>query len=837
MLIKQEKKAIENASADAPQPPAKRQRAGPSAFRSPLLSIPRPATAAKPITPDLVSKTAVAPAAASADSKSSNSSLGQCYGVVYRKKQQKKHKTWESDGILIVQSRSGVMHDSEGKVISRIGLPDDEPMSLGVPLSMGGLDVEISSLLSWSDYTSGRCFALQQSSSGNAASKTLAKFKAPLTNSGTGDQPKRLPTPRHNPLAANALVMPRPATCADARRKTLLDVVVDPFISCHLRPHQRDGVRFLYECVCGMRDYNGAGAILADEMGLGKSVQTIALLWTLLKQSPYHQSPPPVKRALIICPASLVDNWKNEFKKWLGDERIRILAVRQESDIANFAMGRVYHVLVVGYEKLRICLEAVKNCNIDIVVCDEGHRLKNAQMRTAQAISSLQTKRRIILTGTPMQNDLGEFYSMVDLVNPGILGSPSTFKRVYEDVILRSRETGCTEAEYTLGQERSLELAKTTEQFVLRRTNNINAKYLPPKHDLVVFCRPTPLQTAIYRNLINSSEAKKVAGNADAAGGVLGFVTMLKKLVNSANLVTDWEFPAHRELSSEGDAEHSGKLMVLAALLEKLKATTDEKIVIVSNWTQTLDMIGTLCDQRGYSTLRLDGQIPAQKRVAIVDAFNSKAKHFVMLLSSKAGGVGLNLIGASRLVLFDIDWNPSVCQQAMARVWRDGQRREVYIYRFISTGTIEEKIYQRQLTKQGLSDALIDKRETNTNDFSMLDLKDIFLLDEHTECSTHDLLACDCLREVGNMPAVLTDDADTKWQQLQQWRHVSVATAMAEASAAANGAMATRLKALLNTDPIMTSILQDVDTGVRRTISFLFHKTTTSEQATSRVSS
>ncbi|TPX58427.1 hypothetical protein PhCBS80983_g03112 [Powellomyces hirtus] len=721
MLIKQEKKAIENAPADAPQPPAKRQRAGPSAFRSPLLSIPRPATAAKPITPALVPTTVVAPAAANADSKSSNSSLGQCYGVVYRKKQQKKHKTWESDGILIVQSRSGVMHDSEGKVISRIGLPDDEPMSLGVPLSMGGLDVEISSLLSWSDYTSGRCFAIQQSSSGNAASKTLAKFKAPLTNSGTGDQPKRLPTPRHNPLAANALVMPRPAAY-----------------------------------------YNGAGAILADEMGLGKSVQTIALLWTLLKQSPYHQSPPPVKRALIICPASLVDNWKNEFKKWLGDERI------------------------------------------------QGHRLKSAQMRTAQAISSLQTKRRIILTGTPMQNDLGEFYSMVDLVNPGILGSPSTFKRVYEDVILRSRETGCTEAEYTLGQERSLELAKTTEQFVLRRTNDINAKYLPPKHDLVVFCRPTPLQTAIYRNLINSSEAKKVAGNADAAGGVLGFVTMLKKLVNSANLVTDWDSPAHRELSFEGDAEHSGKLMVLAALLEKLKATTDEKIVIVSNWTQTLDMIGTLCDQRGYSTLRLDGQIPAQKRVAIVDAFNSKAKHFVMLLSSKAGGVGLNLIGASRLVLFDID----------------------------CTGTIEEKIYQRQLTKQGLSDALIDKRETNTNDFSMLDLKDIFLLDEHTECSTHDLLGCDCLREqVEIKPAVLTDDADTKWQQLQQWTHVSVATAMAEASAAANGAMATRLKALLNTDPIMTSILQDVDTGVRRTVSFLFHKTTTSEQATSRVSS
>ncbi|KAJ3164242.1 helicase [Geranomyces variabilis] len=838
------------------QPPEKKRRTGPGAFRSPLLTPPVavPKSAAKSTLP--------AGRATESPGASGSNSVRHCYGVVYRKKSQKKHKTWESDGVLVVLGKSGELHDSEGKSVARITLPDDAPMSTGVPLFMGNYEAEISTILTWAEYSSGRtslaaievedvgpalrvlststdCFAAPGKKEILPTQfKAHTKFRAPLTPSAVPANVKSS-APRHNPLARNALVMPRPVNAAKggsaARGNGVIkDVVVDPFISTHLRPHQRAGVRFLYECVCELRDHNGAGAILADEMGLGKTIQVIALIWTLLKQSPYENVPPPVKRALVICPASLVDNWKNEFKKWLTDSRIQ---VRKDSDILDFSLGRVYHVLVVGYEKLRISLDAIKKCNPDIMICDEGHRLKNAQMQVSKAISALPVKRRIILTGTPLQNDLGEFYAMVDLVNPGILGSPAVFKRVYETAIFRSRDPDCSALDYELGQQRSAQLAAVTESFVLRRTNDINSKYLPTKHELVVFVRPTEIQAEMYAQLVGSAEALKLVGGGDA-GGVLGFVTKLKKLVNSALLVSDNSELDATKLPADPHFRQSGKLLVLASLLKTIKETT--QVVIVSNWTQSLDMISSLCRERQYEMLRLDGKTPVQKRSGIVDQFNASRKHFVLLLSSKAGGVGLNLVGASRLVLFDIDWNPSVCQQAMARVWRDGQKREVRIYRFICTGTIEEKIYQRQLTKVGLSDALIDKRDMNKNEFSASDLKDIFTLNLDTECATHDLLGCKCEKPDSSL-ALQTDGAgeeDDKWQQLKQWTHMSPSAAMREAAVIEywnSGGEETEQEnkwAVLNrADPAMAAMIKDKPRGsAAQAISFLFVKTQQSDE-------
>ncbi|KAJ3180474.1 helicase [Geranomyces variabilis] len=588
------------------------------------------------------------------------------------------------------------------------------------------------------------------------------------------------------------------------------------------------------------------------------------------------------RKALVICPASLVDNWKNEFKKWLTDSRIqgrseretafrniepihlRFLSLGGAQGLGHFGLfartrlscfGCWYafeqnapyaedstspHSLE-GYEKLRISLDAIKKCNPDIVICDEGHRLKNAQMQVSKAISALPVKRRIILTGTPLQNDLGEFYAMVDLVNPGVLGSPAVFKRVYETAIFRSRDPDCSPLDYELGQERSAQLAAVTKSFVLRRTNDINSKYLPTKHELVVFVRPTEIQAAMYAQLVRSAEALKLVGGSDA-GGVLGFVTKLKKLVNSALLVSDDAELDATKLPADPYFRQSGKLLVLASLLKIIKETSDEKVVIVSNWTQSLDMISSLCRERQYETLRLDGKTPVQKRSGIVDQFNASGKHFVLLLSSKAGGVGLNLVGASRLVLFDIDWNPSVCQQAMARVWRDGQKREVRIYRFICTGTIEEKIYQRQLTKVGLSDALIDKRDMDKNDFSASDLKDIFTLNLTTECATHDLLGCRCEKPDDNNPAPHQDGShgagedDDKWQQLKQWTHVCPAAAMREAAVTEywnpEGEQENKWAVFERADPAMAAMVKGEPRGpAAQAVSFLFVKTQGSDEA------
>lgn len=220
-----------------------------------------------------------------------------------------------------------------------------------------------------------------------------------------------IPTPRHDPKGPNAFVLPRPP--ADWTKKTVVDVVVDPFVAQHLRPHQKEGVRFMYQSVMGMKEHCGEGCILADEMGLGKTLQTITLLWTLLKQNPIWKEKPVVRRALVVCPVTLMSNWRKEFKKWLGDERIGVFVADSKSNLRDFTAGKCYQVMIVGYERLQKIQGELQKIDIDIVVADEGHRLKGEKNKAAQAIASLSTSRRVILSGTPLQNDLHEFFVMV----------------------------------------------------------------------------------------------------------------------------------------------------------------------------------------------------------------------------------------------------------------------------------------------------------------------------------------------------------------------------------------------------------------------------------------
>lgn len=198
-------------------------------------------------------------------------------------------------------------------------------------------------------------------------------------------------------------------------------------------------------------------------------------------------------------------------------------------------------------------------------------------------------------------------------------------------------------------------------------------------------------------------------------------------------------------------------------MLKILSTTTDEKIVLVSNYTSTLDVLQNLVSSRGLTWLRLDGSTPADKRQQLVEKFNrtdNKAA-FAFLLSAKAGGAGINLIGASRLVLFDLDWNPATDLQAMARIHRDGQKRPVMIYRMLTTGCIDEKIFQRQITKQGLADSVMDNK-SSASAFTQAELRDIFSLDEETECQTHDLLECPCGGQgyIVDLPAPVTNSDD-----------------------------------------------------------------------------
>ncbi|KAF2241127.1 DNA repair and recombination protein RAD26 [Trematosphaeria pertusa] len=726
------------------------------------------------------------------------------YTVLWRKYTTKKNKTWDGDGVLAIVRGYAVLTDSDtGKELGKAAC--NRPLLPGSTLSLGGKEIEIDSAIKKDDYISGRMFLgtaapapvalakrpgpdfkplavckrrqrdeslfglkINRKSDGDEVDEgdgepefvpdwrpaaTKKQFKTPMLSSTV--MPKSnssVPQPRHDPNQPNALVMKRPRTCP--KGKQIVDVVVDPVLSKHLRDHQREGVRFLYECVMGMR-CEGEGAIMADEMGLGKTLQTITLIWTLLKQNPIYESPPVAAKALIVCPAGLVDNWRREFRKWLGNERIGVfVADGKNRKITNFTMGKAYNIMVIGYEMLRVVQDELKKGSIDIVIADEGHRLKTANNKAMQAIQSLSTERRVILSGTPLQNDLGEFFTAIDFVNPGLLGQRSAFKRTFEHPILRSRQPEASESELEKGEARWKELVSLTSQFMIRRTAEVLAKYLPSKTEHIIFCKPTAAQATAYRNILSSPVFAIALGNTDTA---LQLINVLKKVCNSPALLKSSK--GAEDTPSEmlqsllplippnilNSNASSTKLRMLDSLIHKIYTTTEEKVVIVSNYTTTLDMIERLLVSLSYTYLRLDGTTPTAKRQPLVEKFNktAKATSFAFLLSAKSGGVGINLIGASRIVLFDIDWNPATDLQAMARIHRDGQKLPCKVYRFLVQGALDEKIFQRQVMKMGLANAVVDNK-ASASSFSKEELRDLFRLDERETCQTHDLLGCTC---------------------------------------------------------------------------------------------
>lgn len=570
-------------------------------------------------------------------------------------------------------------------------------------------------------------------------------------------------------------------------------VVIDPKLAKILRPHQIAGVKFLYRCTSGLIDARAKGCIMADEMGLGKTLQCLALMWTLLKQSPRGKR--TIEKCIIVCPSSLVRNWANEIDKWLGPGVLTPLAVDGKStknaDLGqalqqwSVARGRniVRPVLIVSYETLRRNVDKLAGTEVGLMLADEGHRLKNGDSLTFTALNSLKCDRRVILSGTPIQNDLSEYFSLLNFANPGYLGTRNDFRKNFENSILRGRDADASDKEKEIGDAKLNELSQLVSKFIIRRTNDILSKYLPVKFEYVVFVGLSPLQKALYKHFITSPEIKKLLKGVGSQP--LKAIDMLKKLCNHPDLLNlpddidgcERVLPDDYVSSNEGSGRNreiqtwfSGKFSVLERFLHQINTETDDKIVLISNYTKTLDLIERMCRYKRYGCLRLDGTMNINKRQKLVDKFNDpQGSEFIFLLSSKAGGCGINLIGANRLILIDPDWNPAADQQALARVWRDGQKKDCFIYRFISTGTIEEKIFQRQSMKMSLSSCVVDEKEDVERIFSGDNLKMLFQYQPDTSCDTHDTYNCKRCRadagQVAKSSAMLYGDATT-WNHL-----------------------------------------------------------------------
>lgn len=603
--------------------------------------------------------------------------------------------------------------------------------------------------------------------------------------------------PLHDPFEEGALVLYSPPELSAHEQlksntdKNPVHVVVDPVLSKVLRPHQREGVKFMYDCVTGQQIEGSYGCIMADEMGLGKTLQCITLMWTILRQSP--DCCPMINKAVIVAPSSLVKNWANEINKWLSGKKITPLVIDSGSkseidrNLSYFMQAQgsriTNNILIISYETFRLHVSVLHKGSVGLIICDEGHRLKNSENQTYQALDNLKVQKRLLLSGTPIQNDLLEYFSLVHFVNRGVLGTAKEFKKNFENPILIGRDADASEAEQQKGKEKLEELLETVNRCIIRRTQTLLTKYLPVKIEHVICCSLTPIQKELYKKFLESKDARALLEdkNGKMTASSLAAITSLKKLCNHPDLIyekcqegTDG-FEGADALFPEGYScknttpEMSGKFMLLDYLLAVIKTNTDDKVVLISNYTNTLDLFQNLCRQRGYLWVRLDGTMSVKKRAKIVEKFNDpNSPEFIFMLSSKAGGCGLNLIGANRLVMFDPDWNPANDEQAMARCWRDGQKKQCYIYRLVATGSIEEKIFQRQAHKKALSSCVVDNEEVERH-FSRGDLRDLFRLNEETNSDTHDKFKCKrCVNsiQVKGPP----EDSDCN-SELSQWNH------------------------------------------------------------------
>ena len=456
---------------------------------------------------------------------------------------------------------------------------------------------------------------------------------------------------------------------------------------------------------------------------------TIAIVSALYRRNKQH-------RFIIVCPSSLVQNWAKEFDKWLGraSQPKRVIVKKGGPDglrtIRGFApiKPNQSEILIISYDLFRMNANLLTEAKqIGLLVVDEGHRLKNSSGSvTISALNALDCDARLLITGTPVQNNLSEFHTVANFVCPGVLGSLADFRRDFERPITAANRKDASSQQRQNGEEQSHALDDIIKAFLLRRlAKDVLTNLLPPRMELLLFCRPSSVQCDLYRQMTQQ------------ISNPLSTLTNLRKLCSHPDLLNDKK----KASLSNGGIAASGKLHILEKLLDEVRKTSpDDKVVLVSCFTSILSMIEQkLIKPKGWTYKRLDGSTTQSDRQPLVDSFNrtSAEQSFIFLLSSKAGGMGLNLVGANRLIMFDADYNPAVDAQAMARIYRPGQTKPTTIYRIFTAGTMEESIYQRQQHKGNLATTTVDgSTNADSGKFTDEELRDCFTLKEDTRCDT-----------------------------------------------------------------------------------------------------
>ncbi|XP_062844516.1 probable global transcription activator SNF2L1 [Trichomycterus rosablanca] len=455
-----------------------------------------------------------------------------------------------------------------------------------------------------------------------------------------------------------------------------------------LRDYQVRGLNWmisLYE--------NGINGILADEMGLGKTLQTIALLGYLKH---YRNIPGP---HMVLVPKSTLHNWMNEFKRWvpslkavclIGDKNARAAFIR------NVMMPGEWDVCVTSYEMVIREKSVFKKFNWRYLVIDEAHRIKNEKSKLSEIVREFKTTNRLLLTGTPLQNNLHELWSLLNFLLPDVFNSASDFDSWFDT-------NNC------LGDQKLVErLHIVLRPFLLRRIKQDVEKSLPPKKEVKIYLGLSKMQREWYtRILMKDIDILNSAGKMDKMR-LLNILMQLRKCCNHPYLFDGAE-PGPPYTTDTHLVTNSGKMLLLDKLLPKLHEQ-DSRVLIFSQMTRVLDILEDYCMWRGFEYCRLDGNTPHEDRQEAIETFNApNSSKFIFMLSTRAGGLGINLATADVVILYDSDWNPQVDLQAMDRAHRIGQKKPVRVFRLITDNTVEERIVERAEMKLRLDSIVIQQ--------------------------------------------------------------------------------------------------------------------------------
>ncbi len=473
------------------------------------------------------------------------------------------------------------------------------------------------------------------------------------------------------------------------------DITLPKDLCGTLRAYQEIGFRWLYTNI-----NKGFGCCIADDMGLGKTIQVISLILKLKEENKLK------KPVLVVCPTTLMGNWKRELNTFAPS--LNVLTYHG----FNREFSLDCDVILTTYAILRIDLEKFEKTQWDLLIIDEAQNIKNPSTSQTQAIKAIKAGMKVAMTGTPVENRLSELWSIFDFINKGYLGSLTDFSKNYSIPIERFKELN-----------RAQKLKKAISPFMLRRlkTDKTIISDLPEKVVLDDFCYLTKSQVALYERILKQSmeDITKSESKMNRRGAIFKLITNLKQVCNH---------PYHYLKHGDMSANASGKTQKLIDILHNI-VENDEKVLVFTQYKEMGTILENIIAQEfNQSPLFFHGSLNVKQREDIIHKFQEDLAEKIMILSLKAGGLGLNLTSASNVIHYDLWWNPAVEDQATDRTYRIGQDKNVMIHRFITLSTFEEKIDKIIKDKRELANAAVFEGERTITELSDDELYEIFSL-------------------------------------------------------------------------------------------------------------